>query len=394
VLAEKGADKFMGTYYVGYGHKSIGDCGTATVFVENISMLASKAIQDWRLYSGQESSTRYIDFAQQPFINPAQTDEGETIQNAWRSFYLKGIKELIPVLKERYPLGEGEKETTYDKAIEARAFDTMRSFLPAGASTNIAWHMNLRQFSDALLLLRHHPLPEVQEVALAVEEALIEHYPNSFSAKRYEETEAYNTTLMSQHYYSDATCPDFECSRNTLDTTLLKEYKEAIQSRPPKTELPRSIAECGTLQFRFLLDFGSFRDIQRHRAVLQRMPLLTTAHGFHEWYLSELPEDLRSNAEKLIEEQTKNIQALELPSELTQYYIPMGFKVPNRLTGDLHALTYLAELRSTRFVHPTLRERAIQMARFLEKEAGMVLHLDDEPDRFDVKRGEHDIVKK
>ncbi len=29
-LAKKGASNFMGTYYVGYGDKSIGDCGTAT----------------------------------------------------------------------------------------------------------------------------------------------------------------------------------------------------------------------------------------------------------------------------------------------------------------------------------------------------------------------------
>ena len=49
VLAEKGADKFMSTYYVGYGHKSIGDCGFAVVFIEGVSMLAAKAIQDYKL---------------------------------------------------------------------------------------------------------------------------------------------------------------------------------------------------------------------------------------------------------------------------------------------------------------------------------------------------------
>ncbi|KKQ47386.1 MAG: Alternative thymidylate synthase-like protein [Candidatus Moranbacteria bacterium GW2011_GWD2_37_9] len=67
VLEEKGADNFMERFYVGYGHKSIGDCGSATVFVEGVSMLAAKAIQDWRLYSGQEASTRYVDFSNQKF---------------------------------------------------------------------------------------------------------------------------------------------------------------------------------------------------------------------------------------------------------------------------------------------------------------------------------------
>lgn len=46
-----GVDKFMSSYYVGYGHKSIGDCGTTTVFIEQVSMLAAKSVQDWPLYN-------------------------------------------------------------------------------------------------------------------------------------------------------------------------------------------------------------------------------------------------------------------------------------------------------------------------------------------------------
>ena len=56
------AGSLMRNHYVGYNHKSIGDCGTTTLFIENVSLLAAKAIQDNPLYSGQETSTRYIDF--------------------------------------------------------------------------------------------------------------------------------------------------------------------------------------------------------------------------------------------------------------------------------------------------------------------------------------------
>ena len=73
ILADKGPDNFMKNFYVGYGHKSIGDCGSTTLFIEGVSMLVAKAIQDWPLYSGQESSTRYIDFQTQPFKNPLGT---------------------------------------------------------------------------------------------------------------------------------------------------------------------------------------------------------------------------------------------------------------------------------------------------------------------------------
>lgn len=50
-----------------------------------------------------------------------------------------------------------------------------------------------------------------------------------------------------------------------------------IESRPnEKTELPAFLDSIGTLTYEYQLDFGSFRDVQRHRAPFQRMPLLTT----------------------------------------------------------------------------------------------------------------------
>ena len=75
----------------------------------------------------------------------------------------------------------------------------------------------------------------------------------------------------------------------------------------------------------------------------------------------------------------------------------MGYRTSNRLTGNIPALVYLVELRATRFVHPTLRKKAKMMADALSElfgKFGLVIHLDKEIDRFDIKRGEHDIVLK
>lgn len=398
VLAKRGAEKFMASFYVGYGHKSIGDCGTATVFIEGVSMLAAKAIQDWPLYSGQEASTRYIDFSEQAFINPNKSALGEEILETWREFYLQAQGPMQDYLCERFPRSLDEKESTYEKAIAARAFDTLRGFLPSGASTNLAWHSNLRQLADKLMYLRHHPLLEVQQIATALEDALKEAFPSSFGHKLYEATEAYNKHLMAEYnYFEKEECVDFELSWNGVNKEILSEYTSALTKRPYKTELPKALAEAGVVQFDFSLDFGSFRDVQRHRAVTQRMPLVTMDHGFMEWYLDELPEDLRTVAIALLETQKEKLETMQLPKELKQYYIPMGYKLPNRLTGDLASIVYLVELRATRFVHPTLRERARQMAAALEYEfgdSGLKIHLDPEADRFDVKRGEHDIVLK
>ena len=398
ILKEKGAENFMEQFYVGYGHKSIGDCGSVTVFVEGISMLAAKAIQDWRLYSGQEASTRYVDFSKQVFLNPSKTKTGEKILENWREFYLKIQKPMQEHLKKKYPRQKEENEKIYEKAIVARAFDSTRCWLPAGATTNVAWRMNFRQFADELMMLRHHPLAEVRDIAEKTEKALRGMYPQSFSHKRYEKTEKYNEYLMRKKYYfEDSKAEDFQMLFNNVDKKILANFKQEMKRRPAKTELPNTIAMAGVVGYEFLLDFGSFRDLQRHRAVAQRMPLLTMRHGFHEWYLNQMPNKLRQEAKKFLAEQKKLIGKLKIDKFVKQYYVPMGYKVPSVVVGDLKALTYLVELRSTRFVHPTLVEQILKMVKSLEKlfsKDGLVLHIDDEPNRFDIRRGEQDIVMK
>jgi hypothetical protein len=72
----------------------------------------------------------------------------------------------------------------------------------------------------------------------------------------------------------------------------------------------------------------------------------------------------------------------------------MGYQVPCRVTGDLPALVYLAELRAGTTVHATLRTVAQQIGTVLE-DLGVQVHIDrSENGRFDVKRGTQDIVQK
>ncbi len=242
ILQEKGAENFMEKFYVGYGHKSIGDCGSATVFVEGVSMLAVKAIQDWRLYSGQEASTRYVDFSKQKFINPLGNKEGEEILENWRQYYLELQEPVREHIRNQFPRQDGENEKIYEKAVVARAFDIIRSFLPAGAATNVAWRMNFRQFADELMLLRHHPLEEVREVAEKTEAALRKMYPSSFGHERFPHTEEYNEFWMKNKYYHrNDKAEDFKLLYDGIDKKILSEYKEVLEKRPIKTELPQAI---------------------------------------------------------------------------------------------------------------------------------------------------------
>lgn len=397
-LAQKGAKQFMDTYYVGYGDKSIGDCGTATIFIEGVTMLAAKAIQDFQLYNGQESSTRYVDFSKQPFADPSNTSEGKALLESLREFHLKGLSKMKEVLAERHPRQENEEEKVWQKAINARAFDIMRSFLPAGAATNLSWHGELRQFNDHLLRLRNHPLAEVREIATVAREALDEMFPSSFKQKTYPATEEYTRNWMENSYYFDsASVSDVKLEWSGIDEELLRTYAPILPSRGIKTEPPKYMAECGGMRFSFLLDFGSFRDLQRHRALIQRMPLLTDKHGFGEWYLEQMPEGLRRDAITFLARYSNGVEKLGLSPLLAQYMTPMGYRVSCRITGDIPALIWLVELRSKIDVHPTLRIVAQKIGKILQEKFSsysMAIHVDEGSDRFNYKRGHQDIVEK
>jgi thymidylate synthase ThyX len=396
ILEEKWADNFMSKFYVWYGHKSIGDCGSITIFIEWLSMLGAKVIQDTKLYNWQEASTRYVDFSKQPILNPLWSDEWTEIQEHQRTFYLQLLPQLLEHLKNIYPKAEAQDEKMYINSLKAKAFDIARWFLPAWCSTNVARHTTLRQVADRITFLRHHPLKEIQEVAATLLEAVLEKYPNSFSAKTYEETEQYLAEVISSSYYFNAKNQKwFEIVKDAIDTAMLEDAKNIFDKRPNnKTELPYFLDSIGTITCRYLLDFGSFRDVQRHRAPYQRIPLLTTAYGFNAWYLNCLPPEILESTKKYLADLSKRIDELPLTNEQKQYYIPMGYNITCELMWTLPALVYLAELRSSTYVHPTLRIIALQLGKYIQETHAIKLFLDESQDFLDIRRWNHDIKAK
>jgi len=395
-VKESGSGKFMEEFYVGYGHASIADCGSTTIFIEGISILGDKAIQDWPLYSGQETSTRYVDMSKQPIIDPLATLESKEILDRWLQFYIASQPIMEKFLMEKHPRQPGEDERIYQKAIKARVFDILRSFLPAGITTQLSWHTNLRQAFDKLSWLRYYPLEEVRKTAEDIFSALKEKYSHSFSHKKIEEQENYRKMVAEKYFYYNPKKIDSDFSINTnINPLELNKYQEIIKNRPVKTGLPHFLAELGTVTFDFLLDFGSFRDIQRHRNGVCRMPLLTTNFGFNTWYINELPNELKNKSQELISKQKEAIDKLETTQELKQYYIALGFNVVCRVTYGLPATVYVIELRSGKMVHPTLRNIALKMRESLiEKFPNLVLNCDLSPSQWDISRGLQDIIEK
>lgn len=405
-VKRRGASKFMSTYYVGYGHKSIGDCGFTAIFAEHISLLAAKAIQDNPLYCGQEASTRYLDFSELGLVNPCGI-AGATIQANWMSFYERMLPVLIEHFATRFPREEGQKEKVWQKAVKARAFDVARGFLPAGVRTFAAWSTNLRQAADHLKLMRHNPLAEIRDIADGITGRLRDRYPSSFvqreprneAERLHRETqERYNAASAARWAFTD----DPECPvhgdiwvQDRLDHQAIQSHSDLLSSRPPKTELHQRFRQFGDIVFKMPLDFGGYRDLQRHRSCVQEMPLLTTKHGFHPWYLEQLPETLRADAERVIETATEDLARLDASPADKQYATAIGFTCNVKITCSLPSAVYIAELRSGTTVHPTVRVIAQQMGDLLaEMVPCLALHHDKSAGVWDIRRGEQDIVKR
>ena len=430
---KKGPKSFMALYYSEYGHNSIGDCGSITLHFENVSMLAAKDIQNWALYNGQEASTRYLNFFGRIIIQPIlgwlktsylyiakrklnakgistisksfkeahpevinSTPTGKVIQEKWMGFYEKHMPVVRAYVSELNPISEDQDQGQYDKAVNARAFDIMRAFLPAGMTTLVSWHGNIRQIRDHLAIMKYSPNLEVARISETALKLLKQKYPSSFEQKVYEESENYlKNRAIETSYFFEETVPEFEIDDSNFNPKRLEKYHSLMATRPVKTELPPEVGEAGTVNVRFKIDFGSFRDAQRHRKGSYRMPLLTTKYGFHQWYLDRLPEATKQEAEALIAELVPEINTLPCDDIEKQYYIPMGFKVLADFTWPFDQCVYVAELRSGDTVHPTFRVDAQEIARWIEKVAPYAaLHVNYNEDKWSYKRGKQDIVEK
>jgi len=400
-VEEVGSGKFMGEFYVGYNHASIGDCGSTTIFIEGVSMLMAKAVQDNPLYSGQEASTRYMDFSNATFDSPgASSIDGRLIQRDWMQFYHHAYDIMLAHFREMYPYvpeqnarpGDDKK---YDRALKARVFDVVRGFIPAGTHTNLSWHTNLRQARDKLRWLVAHPESQIAHAASELLGRLHVQYQSSgFDSKMSEEEWKWRRDVMDVFAYTfEDPGPVPLLSFRNFRWPNDEKMRKVLHSRPANVALPPIFGKLGTIESTFRLDFGSFRDLQRHRNGFVQMPLLTTKIGFNDWYYAQMPDGLRAEAKQFVAAQVERIEALRVTDVERQSYIAMGFDVGCRVVQTLPAFVYRVELRTAQTVHPTLRRIAQAEARlFTDQTGGVVqMHVDLSPDIWSTRRGAQTI---
>lgn len=440
-LKATGSGKFMSQYYIGYGHGSIGDCGFATVYIEGISLVAAKAIEDNPLFNGQESSTRYIDFSKQTLVSPyvgRLHDFVSEWQRRFLDFYTGSYKDVVEELEKCYPYSsvkDSVPEKVYSKAISSGAFDILRGFIPCGVTTNVSVTMSLRNLKDHFEMLFHHPLSEVVEAANKVLSTLEEAYPSSFGnmhkARLYDrKSDDYNRRMDNFYliygqreegsddvrYLHD---PYLYGSNEGVSENPVSQWPSLGRSnvlfpsmgpyptfnRPRHAALPRhNLYAHQTFEFDAELDYGSFRDLQRHRDGYCSMPLATPHRGFHRWYVAMLPPPLVRPARELLEAFKEAYEDFSKSDDFgfddvrvpLQYSVPLCAIVDLKLIYSLRELIYICELRSGVTVHPTLRGLVDNLGRLSGISSLEGVNMTDIADMpwDSMKRGYQDIVKK
>ncbi len=424
-LKEAGSGKFMSQYYVGYGHASIGDCGNTTCFIEQVSMLVAKAVQDNPLYNGQEASTRYLDFAQQEVIDPYETPATRAIQDRWMEIYNRTLALLTEAIAVQRPFDPTvwKSEKLWQNTIKAAAFDRARGLLPIGTTTLLSWTTSLRQARDQLRRLKHHPLPEVRQVADGLFAKFLERYPNSFTGHEMERQsttprDAYSEkyTLSTHYQTAEALIERFGLTIGAVETLmrggvivdrraldrdrLLACEKDVLAERPQGVPLPWRLESYGRYNFLFMLDFGSFRDIQRHRNGVCQVPLIDGRFGMSDWYMDEyrtlLGEAAFASLKADIDAQLDAVERIPGAQKvLSQYLYPMGMRGLVLASYSVPQTVYVGELRSGKTVHPSLRPIAQKFCEVLETDFPfMAVYGDRDSDSWNAKRGEQTIEKK
>lgn len=415
------AQSFYDRILDGYGDDSIGELGGAHMAIENISMIAAKQIEDLRIGgSPLEKSTRYIYFDQKVQGDFLFYKEPVLMTSAHRHLYVDTCRmlfetysRLIPpvtqMVEERFPKDPASSKTAYAAACRAKVLDMLRGLLPAGTLTNMGLYGNGRFFEQLLHKLQCHTLAEAQEIGRrALEElscvipsfvrrARPEHKTHVAFSQFYEgmqeelaliaKKRLKNLTLQSEeessvkllswdekavekvaaalmYPYTQSSLEELQKTVGTLSEEEIAEILDAGCSMREgrRHRSPRAL-EHASFTFELLSDFGSYRDLHRHRMLTQERQLLTCSHGFF------IPNELKKTTFE-----TEYVQALkeakkaydqiaqELPEE-AQYVVPMAFRIRWYFVINLRALQWLTELRSSPAGHPSYRHTAQEIAK-------------------------------
>ena len=406
-LTEEKSAEFHDKWVVGFGHSSIAEHAVISLAVENISNIATKVIEDSRLASFTEKSSRYQIFNKDKLYMPENVMNSEL-----KDIYLDAVNSLMDVygemtnpmmdfIKQKYPKPADQDEKLYNMVSKARACDNLRYLLPTAALTNLGMTINTRELEHLIKKLLSHSLKEIQDIGKEIKEKAMEVAPtlikfadrNPYIVETKEQLKkiadwelgegAGNNQAVTIVDYDDKAVnklvaailyPYSNLSHEEIQKKVLHisdEKKEKIidetLKKRDKFDAPLRELEHIYYTFDILLDYGAFRDVQRHRMCTQSNQPVTVVHGY------DLPPEIREAGfeDKFKEVVEKSVEAYNkiyqnFPEE-AQYVVPFCFRKRVLITWNLRELHHFISLRSGKKGHASYRRIAQECWRKLNE---------------------------
>ena len=243
-------------------------------------------------------------------------------------------------------------------------------------------------------------LPEVGELADKALELLRTKYPSSFYAA--DDSRA-SVNYDNGHCYANVVVAPNDLKGDVRLKLVLGEDVGAQLGRNKIDPVTTLMDFMGDVYFDLNIDFGCWRDLQRHRRINSPMPYFGVGAGdfqFNDWYIDNLPPEVQEEASRFVHQQCQRVrEAYQYqPNVRSQYYMPLGTTIVTKHKAPLSAFIYMLELRSNKGVHPILRKLVHKLhERFLiSLDANNVeappMYIDTSEDDFSVKRGNATIT--
>lgn len=402
------AIQFMEKWVLGYGHSSIAEGAVIGMGLEGVSILATKVIEDNRLASFCEKSTRYVSFDNSSFYfdedlknSEFSSEIKETIDYLF-DVYRELHEPVLNYIKRCAPLQEGTPEAAWERACGARRFDSIRYILPAGTKTSLGWTVNARQLAHAISKLLSHNIKEMNDIGLKIKEEASKVLPSllKFADKNsfFSETEK-NMARVAQRINVEKDNSIYERVKlvdssvnpeNKIIASILYRWKNEpfknVLDKVEKMSLvekefifdaymgsmgafdhPLRELEHEDFTFDLIIDYGAFRDLQRHRICTQTNQLFTSDLGY------DVPKDIIDSGvedkyRKAMEKAKVLYEKIRVKYPLqAQYVLPLGFRKRYILTMNLREISHLIKIRTTPQAHESYRRIALRIYEIMKE---------------------------
>ncbi|MCY3690474.1 MAG: FAD-dependent thymidylate synthase [Chloroflexota bacterium] len=402
-VTEESAASFNERWVVGYGHASVAEHAVLHLAVENISRLACDTLEDNRLASYTEKSSRYQVIDPDSFHVPQELDPSPALRETYLTTcrnlfatYHQLIDGTLDYLRRTLPQRENERDSAYNLRLRRLATDACRAILPAATLTNVGVTANARTLEHAITKLMSSALAEEREIGLELREQGRNITP---TLVKYADHNPYLAELRAVVPEDTRTCPtadwktrvalldyDSGASRKLAAALLFRNegsysdalarssalseqdrlalIHDAVRGIGPHDPPPREFELVG-YTFEFTFDYGALREFRRHRMQTYLSQPLTVSNGYH---IPDLIRDagLEAPFERAINDADTafhGLQSAAAGSALAQYLVTHAHRqrVLSRLS--LRECYHLFKLRASQQAHESIRVPIVEAMR-------------------------------